>query len=439
MKFDHSYVFLSKYPHPCKIKNGKCCAENFGTYTKFMGQNLLAMMKVMRFAVGRGRSSMNITKLIRNVEKWNKYPMNPEKNEYQDASSMIPICNLNRADQLGCNLFDPIITDIGICHSFNPTQTQHLLKPSYFKESFNEAFKEDLNTNEIIHNGTGSGEDHSLTLYLFDSSFRRLRKGYQIPYAFQMLMSSKNNYFNMKRESQRVKPGYNILWKVQALEVIPSEDLQDVPYRKRKCKFSHEVEGMDSFNVYSQTACEFDCQIKKAFEFCQCYPWFIPPKAGKTRHVLCDVDGNLCFDSVMSNKEVIEECTCLPTCHNIEFTYVEYSSPLQLHCKTNAPPKVERDLIDRMIQNGYNSFTHIFLNGTKWEPYWQEYDGNLRPLCKEIEKYLSKVTIMFDKKTYIRSRTNVKVTFTDKLAAFGKTFIIDFFTQLILNLLSFII
>ena len=35
---------------------------------------------------------------------------------------------------------------------------------------------------------------------------------------------------------------------------------------------------------------------------------------------------------------------------------------------------------------------------------------------------MAKVSVMFDKKTYIRTRTSLKVTFSDKLAAFGKFF-----------------
>ena len=42
-------------------------------------------------------------------------------------------------------------------------------------------------------------------------------------------------------------------------------------------------------------------------------------------------------------------------------------------------------------------------------------------LCKLLVKdHMAKVTIMFEKKKYIRTLTRLKATFNDKLANFGK-------------------
>ena len=93
---------------------------------------------------------------------------------------------------------------------------------------------------------------------------------------------------------------------------------------------------------------------------------------------------------------------------------MEYVKPLdpEENCYSQSH---EYLLAEKLIQNGYNPFTHIFFNESEWE-----YLPVKRFLCTKIVQNWAKVTIMFDRSTYIRTRTNVKVKFTDKLAAFGK-------------------
>ena len=72
-----------------------------------------------------------------------------------------------------CNLFQPVITDHGICHSFNPTPSHNILRKSYYSESFKEAFKDDLILNYTLHKATGSGQKHSLNFILMGNNFQR--------------------------------------------------------------------------------------------------------------------------------------------------------------------------------------------------------------------------------------------------------------------------
>ena len=39
-----------------------------------------------------------------------------------------------------------------------------------------------------------------------------------------------------------------------------------------------------------------------------------------------------------------------------------------------------------------------------------------------VEQHIAKVSVMFDRKKYVRTMTNLKVTFPDKLASFGKNY-----------------
>ena len=51
---------------------------------------------------------------------------------------------------------------------------------------------------------------------------------------------------------------------------------------------------------------------------------------------------------------------------------------------------------------------------------WNKYKAQ-KELCKILVKdHMTKVSIMFDRKKYIRTITSLKATFNDKLANFGK-------------------
>ena len=61
-------------------------------------------------------------------------------------------------------------------------------------------------------------------------------------------------------------------------------------------------------------------------------------------------------------------------------------------------------------------------NGNDTIEPW-DYAANERKICQELVKnHMAKVSVMFDRKKYVRTLTNIKVTFTDKLAAFGELF-----------------
>lgn len=103
-------------------------------------------MKFMRFAVGRGKSKLKIDNFMTGVLQGLTYPTkNIEDQEVGDMNALLPLCDLygNKGHTYGsgltldsCNLFEPVLTNAGLCHAFNPTPTADLLAPSYFRPGF---------------------------------------------------------------------------------------------------------------------------------------------------------------------------------------------------------------------------------------------------------------------------------------------------------------
>ena len=78
--------------HPCDSDDEqirKCCL----TWTKEMGNNLAAMMKIMRFANGRGKPGTDLHSIVpKGTTKLMKYSFMEKATENLDQSSMIPVC-----------------------------------------------------------------------------------------------------------------------------------------------------------------------------------------------------------------------------------------------------------------------------------------------------------------------------------------------------------
>ena len=442
--------------HPCNITDDKvnefCCH----TWTKLLGNNLKAIMKVMRLSGGRGKSGLSDAELFQNSKPYLSYNLSRDDADLKmypfttDTNSIIPWCELKNVTYVpnlknfydgeafsenSCQLFDPIITDLGVCHSFNPTPTLEMLKPSYFTESFKQAFESDLPIVEKeIKNGAGAGKEYALNFFLMGNNFqRKLDKGSS---RFFMGISDQYDYFDMRSIIQEIKPGFHTIWKVQAMEIVPSDDLYTVLVDKRECKFSDETDGFELFSKYSQTACQFECGIKKAEKICGCYPWYVPAPNQTSRHTICDVYGNFCFKEI--TKQVYQDClkSCYLSCHQIEFTYTEQEivrDPEKVcheHFALGTGHSLENEIIKKITQKGlYNSLVYKYRKISEWNKLrdinitidnWEKKHINME-LCKILVKdHIAKVTVMFDRKKYVRTLKSIRATFNDKLANFGK-------------------
>ena len=279
--------------NPCDAskKGSHCCNK----WSEKIGHNLKALMKIMRFATRRGNSGFTLKSILQNSTNSLFYPFKEDETSKRkvDQNSLIPWCNLrNNEDKLNkykessCKLFQPVFTDIGMCHSFNPTPVADVLRPSYYRDSFVDAFREDLMSNEKLHMGIKSGK--ALDFYPLGTYHRQKTEAqtnilmssyenYDIDISeFLVGVSNKHQYIDMKAISETIRAGYHVTWKIQAMEIVPSNDLRDVPIANRKCKFEDEIDGMQIFKIYSQAACEFEFKVKKARDICNCVPWYIP-------------------------------------------------------------------------------------------------------------------------------------------------------------------
>ena len=408
-------------------------------------------MRIMRFSSRRGKSGFTLDSLVSDSDstKALEYPIRKGyfSKEQTDIYTLLPWCNLinekekkNWFDVASCQLFQPVFTDLGMCHSFNPSPALNMLKPSYFKKSFSDAFNGDLKQNKSnVLNAVEAGE--ALDVYLLGRNHRQFMEKYLRPEAefdnkkrntnFFVALSNQFAYFGMKSIKKTIKSGYQVTWNVQAMENVPSEGLHDIPIHKRKCRMADEIEGMEIFQIYSQSGCEFEFKTAKAREVCNCVPWYIPVKS-MSRYTICDVGGNFCFEKMMDKYVLNSASHCLPNCHELRFTTDQYIE------------KIDADLVCKDIHSiesyiaketsGYGKGANLIFTATKLQEFFSsssgefgaanksiDLDGMRFEYCRKLVKEdLARLTILFENKKYVRSRTNKRVTFSERLGAFGK-------------------
>ena len=207
----------------------------------------------MRMATGRGQSHFNVTDFLQpfmeNLELV-RYPMNvnTSNNYYNDndeealdKTSFLPICSYSgnpeyseeEGQAKGCKLFKPVVTDLGICYSFNADPIVPMLADSSFKEAFFEAYNYDLE-DLPIHPARGAGDTFALT-FMVDNS-RYLRKKLETK-PFKILISSKSAYFDAFSVATHVKAGCETTFDVQPIEVVGTDSLREIPEKSRYNKF----------------------------------------------------------------------------------------------------------------------------------------------------------------------------------------------------------
>ena len=394
----------------------------------------------MRFASFRGKSHFNLKSVIEDGSDPLYYPLVPNiklsspsngQNKIFDVNAMIPVCYTKTYDDDKvinndqCDLFQPVITDMGVCNSFNPSPTLDLLKPSFFTESFYKAFKEDLNLNDTLKYGEEAGQ--SLNFFLVMNSkiprqdHLKVKFGDQEPFKFYLTISTHNEYFGTKASSIAIKAGYRTTIYVEPMEIVGSEDLRSVPIEKRKCRFYDEIGDLHLFKNYSQSACKFEKSMKKIYDICKCTPWYVPTNYG-SNSLICDVYGMACVEAM--RRKVSQNEECVPICNQVQFTLQQVMEKIDVDSTCN-----KKSFWMTIPQNIHyiRDLPLIFMLQKIDEWKTKETNETFDKIKAQLEfcKYMidfnmAEVQVKFGTKKYIKTVMGLRVSFTDKLGVFGK-------------------
>ena len=142
---------------------------------------------------------------------------------------------------------------------------------------------------------------------------------------------------------------------------------------------------------------------------------------------------------------VYADCSknCFPNCHQIEFTYThehivrEPESICSDYWANGIGHSLENEIVKDIMEKGhYNSLVYKYSKISEWAKHYKNRDTTKEfnvtidkwdakkaqiELCQILVKdHMAKVSVMFDRKKYVRTLTRLKATFNDRLANVGK-------------------
>lgn len=353
-----------------------------------------------------------------------------KENPTRDTNSYLPWCKTggsklaNKYVSLeSCNLFQPVVTELGICYAFNALPTLDFLHDSKFTRAFIGSYGSDLLKMNMSY-GTGTGSEHDLTFYYHANNIGR--KSLNPIQAFYVSFTSASEYF-MQGDRLEAKIGIDTQIRIQPMEIVPTEHLRHVDVKKRKCFFSDEAKGkVNRFKKYSQSACILECTIAAAEKYCQCLPWYYPNDPSNDTFKICDLYGNFCFDNFFTKVNDAElNCQCWPDCHDTQYTIIEKNYPLDPEQLCNDQYSVPFQLAEKTLETDLASLFYKF-----HKVYRNDFnisfdtDGKKMEICKELVlNDLAKVSVSFASKKFVRTIKDERVTFSDQLATLGKRYL----------------
>ena len=447
---NHSHLFLE---HPCKdnMKEDMCCLF----WTKKMGNNLEAMMKVMRFANRRGRPKYDLYSIVSNgTTKILQYTLKDMREKGKsskfDLTSIIPMCFFQEMDEdtyhkeiyseSSCQHFQPVITDKGMCQAFNALPVSNIIIPSYFTESFNNAYQHDLINDGMLHMGRQSGD--SFIFYLLGNYRARVTqhgKGLfneeMGPSVFMLGISNANEYFDLQASRKIIPAGNRLTISIRSMEVVPTKGMKDVSIESRKCRLPEENQDLKIFKSYSKAACEFEFRLFKAQETCQCVPWDMPWHSNE-RYPICDIYGNYCFKAIWK-KHLKGITQCLPGCYQLKFSSSEVGEKLNaeeicidVHNSVSGIGQVAKTLWEKSGMPLFNTVKKLKDLSTigNWNKTTYNRTEEMIKFCNMmVENDLAEVIVKFERPEFIRSSTSKRVSFPDQLGVFGNNCKHNFF------------
>ncbi len=337
-----------------------------------------------------------------------------------------------------CDLFQKTFNNDGIGYTFNAEAFWKMYKRTKGNYWF---YKQFVSTNNAYVNGPPRlieriGRGFSLEIYV------RLTNGdWEIEDTLATLHDP-SIVPNIRKETFKLVPGT-----VYDISVVPSairttDDGLKLQPSSRDCKAKYESDDLNIFNIYSQSACIFECQLKMAINKCHCSNWDYPVYNDSISY--CNIGGpDQCFLGMMKAPMDLQNCNCPNDCSINQYSIVSTVTPIsdfETICNASDPELI---LGRYQLQTPYQYrffnrclhwvlIKHLRLRINELEVHqYLDYDLSYinKPRKFSCQSYVqSKVTVV---RIFVgpRSATQIewdaRVSFSSQLASLGRQYIMN--------------
>ncbi|XP_071443236.1 pickpocket protein 28-like [Hetaerina americana] len=256
-------------------------------------------------------------------------------------------CNWEKKKKRCCgNLFRPILTDEGVCYTFNMLSTNQIFSKNMTVEGFDESYGStpihtswtEWNADDGYPNGEsieaypkrGPGAGATSGLHILLTAKPEEYDNCVTMKGFKVLLHNPSEFPMMKQQFFRAQFGQDAAISVKPNIMGTSADLQDYTPSRRQCIFQRESH-LWLFTHYTQQNCELECIVNATLKNCQCMMFFIP----RHNFPICGVGSLKCINKVTEQLQQMEivhdishdrgktsnsgECNCLPACMELNY------------------------------------------------------------------------------------------------------------------------
>ncbi|CAH0725781.1 unnamed protein product, partial [Brenthis ino] len=270
-----------------------------------------------------------------------------------NISEMFLVCKWKDITKENCSdLFQPILTEEGLCYTFNTMDAKNLLRVenlhsdySYLENSnktqtwtLENGYPPNTPLETYPHRGSGYGAKAGLVFLLktFQEDLDYLCRG--PVQGFKVLLHNPAELPRLSQQYFRSPLSQEVVVAVKPKMMTTSEGLKPYDPTRRQCYFPTE-RYLHYFKVYTQANCEMECLTKFTYARCGCVHFGMPHgpempvcNAGsvecmkKAQMELFTIEVQSSFEKDTNDKDsfcearlVAADCKCLPACTSIEY------------------------------------------------------------------------------------------------------------------------
>ncbi|XP_055610822.1 pickpocket protein 28-like [Uranotaenia lowii] len=252
----------------------------------------------------------------------------------QPCDQMLQGCRYAQKIQKCMHMFQPVLTDEGLCCTFNSVDQAHMLQHedkanAYIPEADNPfepiewtpegGFVGSITNASFPRNIAGIGAHMGLTVVL-DANVSDYYCSSTSSYGFKLLLHNPTETPKMADFASYVMVGTEN-------RIIVTPRISDASFLIRKfvqgqrqCVFANEA-NLSYFKTYSRNNCEMECEARLIQENCGCVLYYMPKLTEDVK--ICSQADAHCYEEIRtsiaftSNTSLM--CTCLPGCFEISY------------------------------------------------------------------------------------------------------------------------
>ncbi|XP_061941386.1 pickpocket protein 28-like [Apis cerana] len=277
-------------------------------------------------------------------------------NVTQSCSEMLHLCkwhgNITECEKI----FNPTLTDEGLCCNFNSVHRKYLFyNPRDWSDlnmtfPFNSidwnpetGYDANVSSDSIPWRPYNAGQLYGLTLVL-DVDIDEYYCSSTTSVGFKMLLHNPVETPKIAEFAFTVTPGEETRVIITPRIMTASKSIISIPLRKRKCFFTFERK-LRYYRTYTQKNCVLECEANFTQKICHCVQYYMP-KSSNTP--ICEKKDDICatkarkimeiklydedFSMNSTNISEIPSCNCYPGCfeigYNVEISQSKLMSDL---------------------------------------------------------------------------------------------------------------